>query len=124
MPDRSIKIVPVNPADPKGSASFAPQGGHPGGTQEAWEGDAITWNNTTDAEHWPWPTDANYQPLTLAAPERNQADYLSDNIATHNSSRPTYSPKPPPRTIYYFCKNHPNDQHERGTIRVVPVPQP
>ncbi len=65
MPDRSIKIVPVNPADPKGSASFAPQGGHPGGTQEAWEGDDITWNNSTDAEHWPWPTDANYQPLTL-----------------------------------------------------------
>jgi len=55
----------VNPSDPAGPAAFAPQDGGPGQPLEAWDGDTVTWNNTTGDHHWPWPTDANYQPLNV-----------------------------------------------------------
>jgi hypothetical protein len=128
MPDYSIRIVPVNPSNPKGSARFVPQNGVAGGTQEVWDGDTLTWNNTTDTEHWPWPTDANYQPVTLPAPERDAPGYMSDEIAAHGASRPTYpvdlGNQTPPLIIHYYCKNHPNDHNERGTVRIIAVPTP
>jgi hypothetical protein len=65
VPDWSIRIVPVNPSHPAGPAEFEPQGESPGRPLEAWVGDTVTWNNTTDAAHWPWPTDADYKPLNV-----------------------------------------------------------
>ena len=38
MPDWSIRIVPVSPADPAGPAAFAPQDVGPGQPLEAWDG--------------------------------------------------------------------------------------
>lgn len=123
MPDWSIRIVPVDPSHPTGPAQFAPQGERPGQPLEAWDGDTVTWNNTTAAAHWPWPTDANYQPLNVS---RGQPGYMSDNIPAAQGSRPTYpvslGTATPPLLVHYYCKNHPNESSERGIIRVIPVP--
>ena len=70
----AIRIVPVNSSDPAGPAEFEPQGERPGRPLEAWVGDTVTWNNTTDAAHWPWPTEANYQPLNV---QRGDLGYMS-----------------------------------------------
>jgi len=147
MPDWSIRIVPVNSSDPAGPAAFEPQDAGPGAPLEAWDGDTVTWNNTTGAEHQPWPTDANYQPLTV---NRGDPGYMSDPIAAGQASRPTYPvtlppppspmpylvyyyywgtppPQPPPAAAYlvhYYCKNHPNEVSERGIIRVIAIPSP
>jgi hypothetical protein len=123
MPDKSIRIRPVNPSDPEGPAAFAPQDKDPGQPLQAWDGDLVTWNNTTDAAHWPWPTDANYQPLDV---KPGDLGYMSDNIPARQGSRPAYtanltSPTPPQR-VYYYCKNHPNEQSERGIIEVIKIP--
>lgn len=125
MPDWSIKIVPVDPANPTGPAAFQPQGAAPGEPLEAWDGDTVTWNNTTGANHWPWPTDANYQPLPVS---RGQQAYMSDDIAAGQGSRPTYpvnlGSASPPLLVHYYCKDHPDVQSERGIIRVIAVPSP
>jgi hypothetical protein len=118
MPDRSIKIVPVNPSNPEGPAAFAPQ--YEG---YAWDGDLVTWNNDTEAAHWPWPTDANYQPLDV---KPGDLGYMTNNIPARQGSRPWYavnltSPTPPQR-VYYYCRNHPNERSERGIIEVIAVP--
>jgi hypothetical protein len=123
MPDWSIKIVPVNSSDPAGSAQFVPQNAPVGQPLQTWDGDTVTWNNTTGDHHWPWPTDANYQPLNVSS---GQIAYMSDDIAAGQGSRPTYSVNlgsaTPPLTVYYCCKDHPNRQSERGTILVIPPP--
>ena len=125
MPDWSIKIVPVDSTKPAGSARFEPQNAPPGQPLATWDGDLVTWNNTTDAAHWPWPTDENYQPLPVAP---GTTAYMSDNIAPRQGSRPAYSVNLPPDTtqqpyiVYYCCKNHPNDPNERGTISIVSPP--
>ncbi len=148
MPQWSIRIVPVDPANPAGPAAFAPQGGSPGQPQATWDGDTVTWNNTTDAAHWPWPTDQNYQPLSV---QPGDIGYMSDNVPARLGSRPDYSvnlpPSPPPPmpyvvyyyywgnppappppaasyVVYYYCKNHPNEVSERGSITVIAPPSP
>jgi hypothetical protein len=125
MPDWSIKIIPVNPSQPNGAATFEPQDKGPGQPLEAWDGDTVTWNNTTGADHWPWPTDANYQPLNVS---RGQQAYMSDNIPAGQGSRPTYpvnlGSASPPLLVHYYCKNHPNVESERGIIRVIAIPSP
>lgn len=121
MPDWSIRIVPVNASDPAGPAAFEPQGEGPGWPLEAWIGDNVTWNNTTDAAHWPWPTDANYQPQDV---KRGDLGYMSDEIQARQGSRPTFNVGTTPTLLHYYCKNHPNEQSERGTINVIPIPSP
>ena len=125
MPDWSIRIVPVNPSDPKGPAAFVPQDAGSGQPLEAWDGDTVTWNNTTGTDHQPWPTDANYQPLNVT---RGQQAYMSDDIPAGQSSRPTYpvnlGTATPPLLVHYYCAQHPNEQSERGIIRVIAIPSP
>ena len=119
MPDWSIKIVPVDAAKPAGSARFDA----PGQTLICEDGDSVTWNNTTGAVHWPWPTDSNFVPLTHVAPD-SQA-YLSDRITKGNSSTPafgvTLADPNTTQTFCYCCKIHPNDPNERGRITARPV---
>jgi hypothetical protein len=96
MPEWSIKIVPVDPTRPAGSAQFVPQDAPAGQPLATWDGDLVTWNNTTDTAHWPWPTDSNYNPLPVTS---GTTAYMSDDIAARQGSRPTYSvnlPPPPP----------------------------
>lgn len=130
MPEWSIRIVPVDPSKPGGSAQFVPQNGSPGKPLATWDGDTVTWNNTTDAAHWPWPTNSNYEPQSVAP---GDLGYMSDDIAARQGSRPTYSinlpvppagapPTPIPYIVYYYCKDHPDDPNERGTIQIVPPP--
>jgi plastocyanin len=115
MPDRSIKIVPVDDSKKAGPAKCEPL------EQEAWVGDNVTWNNTTDAAHWPWPTDDKYQPQNVL---RGEPGYMSDNIQAKQGSRPTFNVGEKAVLLYYYCKNHPNELSERGTIKVIEIPSP
>ncbi len=125
MPDWSIRIVPVDPAKPAGDAAFQPQDAATGATLEAWDGDTVSWNNTTGTTHRPWPTDANYVPVPAVDPPDATPGYMSDPIPPAQSSRPTYPVQlgnsPTPILVHYCCLLHPN---ERGTIRIVPIPTP
>jgi len=117
MPDRSIKIVAVDDSKKAGPAKCDPQ------EQEAWVGDNVTWNNKTDAAHWPWPTDASYQPRTDVQ-RGDLGGYMSDNIQAKQGSRPTFNVGCQPTVLYYYCKNHPNELSERSTIKVIKIPSP
>jgi hypothetical protein len=132
MPDWSIKIVPAATGD---GAAFQPdlQGYEPGDPLIAQQDDLVTWSNTTNDTHQPWPTDPNYNPLSEAdVLPRGSANYLSDPIPPDESSRPSYDvaqPTPPPPakppnnwTVYYFCKLHPDIETERGTIQASTPP--
>ena len=118
MPDWSIKIIGI-----PGGAAFVPDlvGTQPGQPLVAQVDDLITWNNTTDQPHWPWPTDANFVPLPDAQVSVQAGNYLSDSIPPGMSSSPSYDVNMPATgsTIYYCCKNNPQ---MRGTINVTPIP--
>ena len=124
MPDWSIKIVQT-----KNGAAFQPdlQGYEPGAPLPAQQDDLVTWANTTDQTHQPWMTDSNYNPIT-PDPVRGTKNYMSDPIPPNQSSRPGWdvigptNPSDQNWTIYYFCKVHPNEQSERGTIQASAVP--
>ena len=115
MPDWSIKIAPAG-----NSATFPPVEGH--------EGDDVSWNNATTKPHWPWPTDQNYKPKQV---NNKSPLYLSDEIAAGKSSdayslimpKDNVDPQTGIGTVYYYCKKHPDDPQERGTIKVKPVEQ-
>jgi hypothetical protein len=124
VPDWSIKIVPVDSTKPAGSAQFVPQNAPVGQPQATWDGDTVSWNNTTDAAHQPWPTDSNYNPQAAKPGDNN---YMSDDIPARQSSRPAFAINlpasvPTPYILYYYCKDHPHDPNERGTISIIPVP--
>jgi hypothetical protein len=133
MPDWSIKIVAASSG---GGAAFAPDitGYGPGDPLPAQQDDLVSWNNTTDETHQPWPTDSSYNPLSEAEVlPRGSANYLSDPIPAGQSSRPSYDvaqpPPTPPQTnppnewtVYYFCKLHPDIETERGTIEATVPP--
>lgn len=126
MPDWSIKIVQLD----SGETVFVPdlQGAQPGDPLQTWQDDLVSWNNTTNKTHQPWPTDSSYQPLpdSQVLP-RGSATYMSDEIPPGESSTPSYDVPPPPAanppletwTIYYCCKKHPT---EHGTIVATTVP--
>jgi plastocyanin len=130
MPDWSIKIVPAAHPTPQAPAAFVPDliGKKPGDSLSAQVDDLVTWNNTTNDAHWPWPADHNGNPLPDAQVSTANGNYLSDRIPAHKSSRPSYdvqlppSPSatvPPQGTLLYCCKLHPQ---ERGTIVVTGIP--
>lgn len=117
MADWSIKIVQT-----KQGVAFQPDipGYIPGDPLPAQQDDLVTWNNTTADTHQPWPTDANYNPLSV---KRTSQQYMSDPIPANQSSRPAYdvaqpntTPKPTTWTVYYYCKTHPTEVSERGRI--------
>jgi hypothetical protein len=117
MPDWSIKIVPAASQIAGAPDQFVPDvpGTKPGDPLKALATDVVTWNNTTNDDHWPWPTDNNYNPLPDAQVPRQSPFYLSDKIPAGQSSRPNWVAVKPPtgNTVYYCCKLHPQ---MRGTI--------
>lgn len=127
MADWSIKIVPASSG---GGAAFAPdiQGYGPGDPLPVQQDDLVTWNNTTNETHQPWPTDSSYNPLSEAEVlPRGSANYLSDPIPAGQSSRPSYDAalpdgNPQAWTVYYFCKLHPDIESERGTMEATVPP--
>lgn len=121
MPDQLIKIVPSNSG---AGAAFQPdlQGYLAGDPLPAQQGDIVSWNNTTDDTHQPWPTDSNYNPLSEAVVlPRGGPNYLSDPIPASLPSTPAYVVAQP-GTIYYYCKLHPTITSERGTIEATVSP--
>jgi hypothetical protein len=118
MPDWSIKISVV-----AGNPAFVPDliDAQPGTPLVAQVDDLVTWNNTTDQSHWPWPTDSSFNPLPDAQVSVQLGNYLSDSIPPGRSSRPSYDVNMPATgsTIYYCCKHHPQ---MHGTITVTPIP--
>jgi hypothetical protein len=112
--DWSINIIKTG----KGVA-FVPDfpGAKQGDPLQATQDDLVTWNNMTDDEHQPWQTDSNYTQLAksnLSAPIPGGQPSDTYDCASPN-------PKPPaPQTwtVYYSCKNHPDNPNERGTINV------
>lgn len=125
MADWSIKIIPASEG-----AAFVPdiQGYGPGDALPAQQDDLVSWNNTTDETHQPWPTDASYQPLSEAdVLPRGSAKYLSDPIPPGDSSTPAYDVALPAASptnwiVYYYCKLHPDVEMERGTIEATVAP--
>lgn len=127
MPDWSIKIVagehPEDPATFEVDRPDVP----PGNPLVAGPNDTVSWNNTTDDTHQPWPA-ALPQPGQPGVPlpdnqvlPRGSQYYLSDPIPQNSASRPTWivtktTPVPPPAgqplTLYYCCLLHPEEQGE------------
>lgn len=124
MPDWSIKIVQT-----KNGVEFQPdlQGYKPGAPLPAQQDDLVTWANMTDQTHQPSMTDSSYKPIT-PDPVRGTKNYMSDPIPPNQSSRPSWdvigpsNPSDQAWIVYYFCKLHPNEQSERGTIQASAVP--
>jgi hypothetical protein len=107
----SITIISLD----SGGAAFQPDlmGSKPGDPLEAGNANLISWNNRTANEHQPWPADAQYQPLPESAIVKGTpGNYLSDPIPAWLSSKPAYvtTAKAEQTTIYYVCKNHPDEQ--------------
>src|ERR1044072_5516821 len=126
MPDWSIKIVKLD----SGETAFVPdlQGAEPGDPLHVGQDDLVSWNNTTNKKHQPWPTDSNYKPLPKSQVlPRGSANYMSDPIPPGESSTPAYDIPGPPEAdpplelwkIYYCCKQHPTEQ---GLIIATIVP--
>jgi len=120
MPDWLIRIVPVANPTPAVPAAFIPalRDAHAGTPLTAQVDDIVVWSNTTNHEHWPWPLDANGNPL----PD-NQVPpglKLSDPIPANTSSN-NYDVTMPAsgNTIDYCCKLHPQ---MRGQIIVTAIP--
>ncbi|HYX27883.1 MAG TPA: hypothetical protein VE863_04900 [Pyrinomonadaceae bacterium] len=126
MADWSIKIVPApeNEVCNGEGAAFQPNiaGYDVGDPLPAQQADSVSWSNQTDDEHQPWPTDANYNPLSEAVVlPRGSANYLSDPIPAGEPSTPAYWCAQA-GTVYYFCRLHPNMKCERGSIDVSDQP--
>lgn len=112
----SVLIVPVG-----ASAAFKPDlaGAQPGQPLGVLLGDNVTWNNTTDFEHQPWPTNGAGGALLPEAQARADGVYLSDPVAPGSPSAPTFNVKPTntsQTTIFYGCAKHPTDATERSSI--------
>ncbi len=122
MPDWSVRIVPVDASQPAGPAQFNAPGQPPNTPLIAQDGDIVTWNNTTDTEHQPWPTDENYNPLPV---KKNDVGYMSDPIPARDSSTPAYpvtlADPAKAQTFYYYCAKHPQNVSERSAIDASPV---
>lgn len=107
----------VNPS----VVNFPGQGGNP---FSAVNNDFIKWNNFAAEPHQPWPADANFNPL----PVPPGSPYFPSAVIPAGGSSPLYTlappaANPPSWTLNFFCKLHPNNQSERGSIAVTPPPQ-
>jgi len=121
MADWSIKIVPAKSG---GGAAFQPNlaGFEQGDPLPAQQGDLVSWSNRTADTHQPWPTDANYNPMSEAdVLPRGGPNYMSDPIPPDEPSTPAYNVAQT-TTIYYYCKLHPDIETERGTIDATAIP--
>lgn len=87
-----------------GLTSFVP------GSTSAFVNDLLYWTNQTNDSHQPWETDSNYNPKA--------SSNLSNVIAPGDSSD-TYEVSQT-GTTYYYCRQHPSNTSERGTL-VVPL---
>jgi hypothetical protein len=117
MPDWSIRIV----GEAGKPATFFVDGSNkPGAPLVASPFDLVSWNNTTDDTHRPWPLDAQGQPLPESQVPRDSTYYMSDLIPPDSSSRPSWlvpsKAQDGSSTVQYCCLLH---QQERGQVIIV-----
>jgi hypothetical protein len=113
--DWTIKIIKSG-----SGAAFVPDfpGAKQGQPLNATQDDLVTWQNMTDDDHQPWQTNSSYAPnaksnLSAVIPAGQSSD--SYDCASPSAK----GPAPQSWTIYYYCKKHPDNPKERGTINVV-----
>ncbi len=106
MPDWSIKIED-KPGKPGQPAVFTPDiDGTPSGDPlKAVQGDIVSWNNTTDQEHWPVPDDPDTYGSFMTDPIKPDSASTAYNIISTAGT-----------TISYHCSLHPD---EHGKVVVV-----
>jgi hypothetical protein len=121
MPDWSIKIVPAEKPTKDVPAAFVPdlRGAQPGTPLTAQVDDIITWNNTTNHDHWPWPVDADGNPLPDNQVSTAKGNYLSDRIRAGMPSSPSFDVPMQTAPINYCCKLHPK---MLGQIIITQIP--
>jgi hypothetical protein len=112
MPDWSVKIqdnpgTPPKPGQPALPAVYTPDiDGTPAGAPlKVVQGDIVSWNNTTDQEHWPAPDDLDLHGSFMAEPIKPDSASTAYNIIAEAGT-----------TITYKCLLHPD---EHGQIVVV-----
>jgi plastocyanin len=100
MPDWSVKIEGK-------PAVFTPDiDGTPSGQPlKVVQGDLVSWNNTTDQEHWPAPDDPDTHGSFMTTPVKPDSASTAYNIIAQAGT-----------TISYHCAMHPD---ERGMLVVV-----
>ena len=69
------------------------------------QGDIVSWNNTTDQEHWPAPDDMATHGSFMAEPIKPDSASIAYNVIATAG-----------KTITYRCLLHPD---EKGQIEVV-----
>jgi plastocyanin len=116
MADWLVNIVLL----PSGETAFII--GFPGAQQgqplQADQDDIVSWYNQTNDVHQPWQTNSSYVPLAQSS--------LSDPIPAgqpsdiYDCAQPSGNPQR--WTMYYGCKQHPNNPKERGSIVVTALP--
>lgn len=119
MADWSVNIIQT-----KSGASFVVDfpNAKQGQPLDASQDDLVSWYNQTDDSHQPWQTDATYAKevpggaLTPSIPAGQSSD-------TYDCAMPASPPQQAQWTVYYHCKNHPNNPLERGSINVKALAQ-
>ena len=114
MADWLVNIV----SSGSGEASFVVDGSTQGQPLDAHQDDTVSWNNQTNDEHQPWQTNSSYEPLDQA-PLVNPIPEGEPSIS-YNCTSPTANPQH--WTVYYYCRNHPDNANERGSINVTAWP--
>jgi hypothetical protein len=100
MPDWSIKFVPAQNPTPDRRADFqldSPKGKR-GATIEVFNGDLVSWNNTTGDNHQP----AVFAPVGGAGPPVPPAQPIGGILGSHQSS-PAYGVAAPAGSVIRFC---------------------
>jgi len=100
MPDWSIKFIPAKNPSPDRRADFeldSPTGKR-GANVEVFQGDLVSWNNTTGDPHQP----AVFDPVAGAGPPVPPAHPIGGILQKHKSS-PAYAVAAPPGSVIRFC---------------------
>jgi hypothetical protein len=99
MPDWSIKFIPAKNPKPDLRADFvldAP--GNPPGPFNVFQGDIVSWNNTTGDPHQP----AVFAPVGGAGPPVGNPTPIGGVLQQRQSS-PGYAVAAPPGSVIRFC---------------------
>lgn len=113
----------VNIIQTKSGASFVVDwpGAQQGQPLNASEDDIVSWYNQTNDPHQPWQTDATF---TKEVADGDLTPSIPPGQPSDNYSCVMPSATPVSKwTVYYHCKNHPNNPLERGTIIVKALAQ-
>ena len=99
MPDPSIKFIPIHNPTPDRRADFVlDEEGDPPGPFNVFQGDLVSWNNTTDDDHQA----AVYKPVDAGKPPVGTPDPIG-KIMPPRTSSPAYPISAKPGMVIHFC---------------------